>query len=188
MRPMTGASARRMLAILATSVCATALPLAAQRIDRAPARGGALGAQQQPGLERLFQERLAEVVRRRLNLNESQMRQLGQVNSRFERERMVLFRDERRARQALRAEVLAGDSANQSKVANLLDQLFRIQRQRLDLTEREQQELSAFMTPTQRAMYFGIQDDLRRRMEEVRQQRQQRRAGARGLGQRQPPP
>ena len=100
---------------------------------------------------------------------------------------MSLNRDERQARQALRAEVLAGDSANQSKVAEICwIELLRIQRQRLDLTENEQKEMSGFMTPTQRAMYFGIQDDLRRRMEEIRQERQQRRAGA--PGRRQPPP
>ena len=166
------------------SACRTALlfvsigvaPLAAQRVDRRPARPGA--AEPQAGLEQQFQERLAQVVRRRLNLNDSQMQQLANVNRRYERERMMLLRDERRARQALRTEVLAGDSANQSKVGELLDQLLRIQRQRLDITEREQRDLAAFMTPTQRAQYFGIQDQLRRRLEELRDQRQQRREGA----------
>jgi hypothetical protein len=33
------------------------------------------------------------------------------------------------------------------------------------------------MTPIQRAKYFGIQDDLRRRMEELREQRQRRAPG-----------
>jgi Spy/CpxP family protein refolding chaperone len=124
-----------------------------------------------------------------LNLNDSQMQQLGEVNTRFERDRMMLLRDERRARQALRAEVLAGDSANETRVAGLLDQLLAIQRRRLDLTEREQRELSTFMTPTQRAKYFGIQDELRQRLEAMRQQRQrqQRRPGD-GPGQRRPLP
>lgn len=141
-------------------------------------------AQGRAGLERQFRERLAEVVRRRLDLNESQMRQLGAVNNRYERERMLLLRDERQMRQALRAEVLAGDSADQTKVAELLDRALRIQRQRLDLTEREQRDLASFMTPVQRAKYVGIQDDLRRRLEEIRQQR---RTGASG-GARRPPP
>jgi Spy/CpxP family protein refolding chaperone len=159
--------------------------LPAQGVNRLQARPGAPA--QERGLEKQFRERLAEVVRRRLNLNDSQMQQLGQVNDRLERERIRLLRDERVARQALRAQVLAGDSADQPKVAGLLDQLLRIQRQRLDLTEREQRELSGFMTPTQRAMYFGIQDELRRRLEELRQQRQQRRGGMPGVGGRRPP-
>jgi hypothetical protein len=43
------------------------------------------------------------------------------------------------------------------------------------------------MTPVQRAQYFGIQDDLRRRMEDIRQQRQQRRGGAPAPGRPTPP-
>jgi periplasmic protein CpxP/Spy len=180
-------------------VCALMLPLlvacvssqaVGQQVDRAPARAGA-PAQGRVGLERQFRERLAEVVRRRLNLDEAQMRELGQVNERFERERMLLLRDDRQVRQSLRAEVLLGDSANQGRVATLLDQALEIQRRRLDLTAREQHDLAAFMTPVQRAKYFGIQDELRRRMEDIRQNRQerQRRGGGPGSGaQRQPPP
>jgi Spy/CpxP family protein refolding chaperone len=165
------------LIFLLTALVVASAPLSAQRANRLPARTGE-PTQGGLGLERQFRERLADVVRRRLNLNDTQMRQLGQVNDRFERERMLLLRDERRVRQALRAEVLAGDSANQTKVANLLDQALKIQRQRLDVTEREQHDLAGFMTPVQRARYFGIQDELRRRVEDIRQQRQQRRAGA----------
>lgn len=169
---------------LAMFLAVVSSSLLAQRVNPMRARAGA-PVQERAGLERQFRERLAEIVRRRLNLNDTQMRQLGQVNDRFERERMLLLRSERQVRQSLRAEVLSGDSANQSKVADLLDQALRIQRQRLDLTEREQRDLATFMTPVQRAMYFGIQDDLRRRMEDIRQQR---RAGAPGPGSRVPPP
>jgi Spy/CpxP family protein refolding chaperone len=176
------------LTAAALSVLAPPAQLSAQRVDSAPARVGA-SAQQGGGLERQFRERLAEVVRRRLNLDDAQMRQLGEVNNRFERDRMILLRDERRVRQSLRAEVLAGDSANQSKVSGLLDQALKIQQRRLELTAEEQRELSAFMTPVQRAKYFAIQDDLRRRMEELRQNRQerQRRTGALGPGGRRAP-
>jgi protein CpxP len=166
---------RARFVVVALCVVAVALPVRAQRIDRVQAQPGAPA----PGrtLERQFRERFAEVVKRRLDLNDAQMQQLGRVNDRFERDRMLLLRDERRARQALRAEVLAGDSADQAKVAGLLDELLTIQRRRLDVTEREQRELAAFMTPTQRAKYFAIQDELRRRLETIRRQRQERRAG-----------
>src|SRR5689334_9765609 len=89
------------LAVAAVWVAAASAPISAQRVDTAPARVGA-PAQENGGLERQFRERLAEVVRRRLSLDDAQMRQLGQVNSRFERDRMILLRDERRVRQALR--------------------------------------------------------------------------------------
>lgn len=173
----------RAFLALATLLLAAAPSLSAQRLNQPAPQPGAQG---QRGLELQFRQRLAEVVRRRLNLNDSQMRQLGQVNDRFERDRVRLLREERQVRQALRAEVLAGDSANQQKVADLLDRALRIQRDRLDLTEREQGELATFMTPTQRAKYFGIQDELRRRMEEIREQ--QRRAAAPGRAFRRPLP
>ena len=171
--------------LLACGVLLAAVsPLGAQRANQVPAQPGA-PAEARAGLERRFRERFAEVVRRRLNLNDAQMRQLGQVNDRYERERMMLLRQERQMRQALRQEVLAGDSAEQAKVAELLEHALRIQRQRLDITEREQRDLAAFMTPVQRAMYVGLQDDLRRRLEDIRQQR---RPGAAALGGRRPVP
>lgn len=148
--------------------------LSAQRLDRQPARAREQRLPQGEPLERQFRERLAEVVRRRLNLNDAQMRQLRQVNERVERERMQLLREERQVRVALRSEMLAPDSADQERVATLLDNTLRIQRRRLDLVEQEQRALSEFMTPLQRAQYFAIQDDLRRRLEDIRQQRQQR--------------
>ena len=173
----------RTLVLLALCAIVGASPADAQRVN-----GQGAGAPQQgPALERQFRERFAEVVKRRLNLDDTQMQQLGRVNDRFERDRMMLLRNERRTRQALRAEVLAGDSADQKKVAGLLDELLTIQRRRLDLTESEQRELSAFMTPTQRAKYFGIQDELRQRLENIRRQRQERRAGG-GMGAQRPLP
>ena len=142
----------------------------ADRLQRQQQQQQQLEAGDQTPLARQFQQRLAEVVRRRLNLNDSQMRQLGQVNGRYERARMQLLRRERQARQGLRREMAVGDSAaDQARVNEYIDETLRIQRERLDLTEREQRELSQFMTPMQRAKYFGIQDELRRRMEEMRQ-------------------
>ena len=178
---------RRVLQLLTVMATLAVGPLAVAAQQPQPNR-----MQAQPGapaegraLERQFRERFADVVQRRLRLSNVQMRQLGQVNDRYERERMRLMRDERMMRQALRSEVLAGDSANQPRVAELLDEAMRIQRARLDLTEREQRELAAFMTPLQRAQYVAIQDELRRRLEDIRQQR---RPGAPGMAGRRPPP
>jgi hypothetical protein len=49
-----------------------------------------------------------------------------------------------------------------------MDRAIRVQRSRLDLLETEQRELSAFLTPTQRAKYMGMQEQLRRRADEMR--------------------
>jgi Spy/CpxP family protein refolding chaperone len=186
MRVARAAAKTAVLAALALAslVASSSTELRAQPPNQRGGRPGEPGQVGRDRLERQFRERLADVVRRRLNLDDAQMVRLGQVNDRFERERMELLRQERQARMALRDEVLAGESANQTKVAELLDQTLRVQRRRLDLLETEQRELATFMTPVQRAMYFGIQDEMRRRMEDFRQQRRQ---GAPGAAGRRPP-
>jgi Spy/CpxP family protein refolding chaperone len=121
-------------------------------------------------LERAFRQRTAEVVRRQLKLDDNQMSHLQATNQEFDRQRMALVADERQTRQALRAEMLNGDAANQQKVGTLLDQMLRLQRRRIDLQENEQRELGKFLTPVQRAKYFGLQAQLRKRMMELRDQ------------------
>jgi Spy/CpxP family protein refolding chaperone len=122
-------------------------------------------------LENRLQERLLVVVRQRLNLSDEQLARLRDVASKTEDERRALRRDELTARFAMRQELLAGDNANENKVADLLEQLPRLERRRVDLMEREQRELAKFLSPVQRARYFGLQDELRRGMQELQQQR-----------------
>lgn len=150
-------------------------------VDRPPAgaRAGGRGlgaglAQEDPrrdALEKRLQERLVAVVRQRLNLTEEQVARLRDVASKTEDERRALRRDELTVRFAMRQELLAGDKANDAKVADLLDQLPRLDRRRVELMEREQRELAKFLTPVQRARYFGLQDELRRGMQELQQRR-----------------
>jgi Spy/CpxP family protein refolding chaperone len=143
------------------------------------ARGGArgLGAGLNPddprraALEKRLQDRLLVVVRQRLNLTDDQVARLREVASKTEDDRRALRRDELTARFAMRQELLAGDKANDAKVADLLEQLPRLERRRVDLMEREQRELAKFLSPVQRARYFGLQDELRRSMQELQQQR-----------------
>lgn len=119
-------------------------------------------------LEQQLRQRTGDVVKRRLGLNDDQMGKLQSTNRGFEKQRMDLMLRERETRQALRAEMIAGDGANQAKVGRLLDQSIQLQRQRLDLLQSEQQELGKFLSPIQRARYFGIQNELRKRAQEVR--------------------
>jgi hypothetical protein len=77
---------------------------------------------------------------------------------------------ERQVRAGIREELDLADTTRQAQVARLLDQMLVIQRQRLDLIEAEQKELATFMTPQQRARYFGMQEQIRRRVEEMREQ------------------
>lgn len=119
-------------------------------------------------LEQRVRQRMAGVVKQRLGLTDDQMRRLGEVNRDIEGQRRQLNEQERDLRVGLRAELVRGDSASQDRVARFVDQLIDVQRRRIDLLSREQRALSAFMTPVQRAQYLAIQDQLRRRMEEMR--------------------
>jgi periplasmic protein CpxP/Spy len=125
-------------------------------------------------LEKRFQQRVENMVRQRLQLTDDQAVKLREVATRAEGARRVLRRDEMQARQAMREELLAGDNANEARVVELLEQMPKLERRRLDLLEQEQRELSRFLTPVQRARYFALQDELRRGMQEL----QRRRMGA----------
>lgn len=122
-------------------------------------------------MERRLQERINQVVRQRLNLNDEQMGKLRGVATHIEDDRRVLRNEEMTSRFALRQELLGGAKADEARVAGLLDKLSAYERRRLDLMDREQKELAKFLSPTQRARYVGLQEELRRSMQEVQRRR-----------------
>ena len=131
-------------------------------------------------LEQRLRERTGDLVKRRLQLSDAQMKQLQAANQQFEQQRGTLLMREREIRRSLRSEILAGDKANQNRVAQLLDQTMQLERRRLDLVQNEQRELAKFLTPVQRAKLFGLQNELRRRAQELRAGPNQRRNGPPG--------
>ena len=133
------------------------------------------GEQQQLGgnraqLERQFQQMLYQMTRRRVGLNDAQMNQLVPVNRRFETQRRELQRQERQTRVALRDAMRDSTQADQGKISGYLDQLVQLQRQRVELFAQEQRDLAQFMTPLQRARYTALQEQVRRRVEQLRRQ------------------
>jgi hypothetical protein len=167
------------IAVLAAALGAAAQAAAQETAPRPEAEQGAPRARGRAELESRVRQRIARVVQDRVRLDDEQMRRLAAVNERYDGRRRELVGMERQIRVDLRQELLAAEGANQRRVSQLLDQMLRVQRERLDLVEREQRELAAFMTPVQRARYLAIQDQIRRSVEELRERR-----GARGA---QPP-
>ncbi len=139
-----------------------------------PKQAGRAAAEKRATMERRLSDRINEVIRQKLSLTDEQFTKLRGVASHVEDDRRALRIEEVRARFALRQELLAGDRVNEALVGELLDRLPKLERRRLDLLEQEQRELSAFLTPSQRARYFALQDELRRGMQDV----QRRRMGA----------
>lgn len=153
----------------------------AQQQDQAPApqpgaapTQPAAQSQQRRTLEQQLQQRMGQVVRKRLQLTDEQFTQLQTVNRNYAGRRAQLLQQERGLRQQLRQQVLRGDQADQAKVSALLDQIMTVQENRLALTRQEQRDLTPFLTPVQRARYAAIQEQVHRRIADLRRQRQQR--------------
>jgi Spy/CpxP family protein refolding chaperone len=121
-------------------------------------------------LERQFQQMLFQMTRRRVGLTDAQMSQLVPVNQRFETQRRNLQRQERQTRLALRDAMRDSSQSDQGKITEYLDQLVQLQRQRVELFAQEQRDLAQFMTPLQRARYTALQEQVRRRVEQLRRQ------------------
>ena len=122
-------------------------------------------------LEERFRERLALVMRERLSLTDDQMRRLGEVNRRLEGERRTLIREELDVRREMRRALRPDSTAADATVDALLERSLRVERRRLELFELEQRELRQFLSPVQRAKYLGMQEQLRRQMDEMRERR-----------------
>jgi Spy/CpxP family protein refolding chaperone len=156
-----------VILVLAASLGVTG-SLRAQRALSSPRGKPPAMPRQRAQLEQRLRQRIATVVKKRLQLTDEQFDKLANTNRVYEHQRQALVQQERATRLGLRAEILAGDHADQQHVATLLDRLVSLQRQRLDLLAREQADLSHFLTPVQRAQYMAIEEQVRRRVEQLR--------------------
>ncbi|HEY9426463.1 MAG TPA: Spy/CpxP family protein refolding chaperone [Gemmatimonadaceae bacterium] len=175
---------RRVMITIAALLMAAPLP--AQQNDRAAAAkaadSAAIASPERRQLERRLHQRMLDVVRNRLDLTPDQVDKLSAANEHYEQQRRTLAQRERSLRLELRAQLRRGDSADQNRVAQLLDQTLQAQQERLDLYRKEQSDLAAFMTPVQRAKYMGLQEQMRSRVEELRRGRNARNRGPRSGG------
>jgi Spy/CpxP family protein refolding chaperone len=153
----------------------------------APTTGVAPTGGQPPGnrrdgraIEAELQRRIMGIMKERLSLNDDQLDKLAEVTRRFERERFSQRGAEYRLRMSLRRELMKGDSASQERVAELIAQMPDVERRGIDLMEREQRELSQFLTPVQRARFLALQDEIRRNMEQIRERRDSTGSNSRG--------
>jgi periplasmic protein CpxP/Spy len=148
----------------------------AQRATQAPAGN-------RPALEQQFRERTARLTKQRLGLTDAQLEKLERSNARFAPQLGQLAAQERDVRGKLRQEMMAGNSANQQHVGELLDASIRLQKQRIAIVESEQKDLAGFLTPIQRARYIALQAQFRKRAQELSGQ-----GGRSNQGQRRRPP
>lgn len=147
-----------------------------------PPPGGDTAAPNRAQLEQQVRQRLGQVMKNRLGLNDEQMNKLQETNRKFDERRRILVDQERDIRMSLRDEMLRPDSGRQPQVSALLERMVKAQRQRVDVLEQEQAELGKFLTPLQRAKYFAAEELVRQQMQNMRQQQMGRGAGRGGPG------
>ena len=123
-------------------------------------------------LENQIRRMFTRAVRERVGLTDDQMTRLAPVTSKYEQQRRQLQLDERDTRIALRT-ALTADATDQKKVDDLLQRMLDVQKRRVRILEAEQSDLAAIMTPVQRARYMALQEQIRRRLEQMRQRRMQ---------------
>lgn len=166
------------IAVASSAVQAQVRPRRDSQLPRAGIR-----AQQPPvgqerqQLQRRLQQRLWQMTQRRVGLTDAQMNRLAPVHQRFESQRREILRQERQTRLALRDAMRDSTQADQGQISGYLERLVQLQRQRADLLEQEQKELGQFMTPLQRARYTALQEQVRRRIEQLRRQNAPGQAG-----------
>jgi hypothetical protein len=135
-----------------------------RRLQQRPAN--APGAKRQQ-LEQQVRQRMWRVAKQRIGFTDEQMLRLESASQRFDQRRRDLAQQEKAQRVQLRSQILADSAANQSAIAASLDKLHDLQRQRLELQSDEQKEYATFMTPLQRAKYLALQEQVRKRLQEL---------------------
>lgn len=167
---------RPLATLVVLLVSATGVQAQRPRAGGAPPALAAQGTPDSAGRARLegdIRRGLARAVRKGVGLSDEQMTRLIPVTQRYEQQRRQLQMDERNARLALRASIRAQQPADDGQVDRHLQTLVDVQKRRAQLLESEQRDLATFMTPLQRARYMAIQEQLRRRLEQMRQRRMQ---------------
>lgn len=121
-------------------------------------------------LERQVRLAFTKAARERVGLSEDQMTKLAAVNRSLSVQRRELSQEERATRLALRQEMLDQAPPDQAKIGTYLDRLRELRHRRLDIADTEQKELATFMTPSQRARYQALQEQVRHRLDDIRHQ------------------
>jgi Spy/CpxP family protein refolding chaperone len=187
---------RTVLTVAALAALAFPAAAGAQQTEPTPApppstldTGVAAPSPRRARLEAQLRERTAQVVRQQLQLTDDQFAQLQRVNQKYQQPQRELTERERYLRLSLRAELALGTGADQSKVNDYLDQLAQVQQSRLQIFRDEQHDLGGFLSPVQRAKYAALQEQIRKRLTQMRQQQLDRRphaGGGRGIAPRRP--
>ena len=130
-------------------------------------------------LQQRIRQRWNERVRQDLDLTDDQATRLQATEGRFIERRRVLARDQRAVADALHGQLQPGVAANGDSVRKLMDARDRNRAALAQLEGDEDREIAGYLTPVQHARYQALREQLRRRIQEIRERRRGM-GGARG--------
>ena len=130
------------------------------------AEAGRLRAQ----IERRFTDR----VQQELKLTPDQTTKLRASQERFGTRRRALMQQQMQRRRALHGQMEPGVAANSDSVRKLLDGIRAGRAEMVQLEQDEDQEMSGYLNPVQRARYQQMRERLLQRVGEMRRGRAER--------------
>lgn len=166
-----------LLVTTARALAAQEAQTAKDRLDR-PDTSDAAEAQE---LRQRIRQRWHERVRQDLNLSNDQVSKLQDTEGRFMQRRREIAERQRAINEALREQLQPGVAANSDSVRKLNQARDRNRQTLAELEQDENKEIGGYLNPVQHARYQMMREQMRRRIDQIRDQR-------RGRGQMRGPP
>lgn len=110
---------------------------------------------------------LGQLVRQQLQLTDTQASRLQETNNRFLSRRQALGAEEREVRVSMRDLLCSADTTRGPEMARLIDRWHELAARRLALQQEEQREMSAFLSPYQRARWLALEERVRARTDQL---------------------
>ncbi|HEU5262718.1 MAG TPA: hypothetical protein VFU41_14965 [Gemmatimonadales bacterium] len=149
----------------------TAAPAAPALRAQTPDTSDTAQAQQ---LRQEIRQRWNARVRRDLDLSPDQAVKLQATEDRFVGRRRELAERQRAVNDGLRGQLRPGIAADPDSVRRLMDARERNRAMVAQLDREEEKEIGGYLNPVQHARYQMMREQLRRRIEQIREQRRAR--------------
>ncbi len=135
-------------------------------------------------LQRQIRERWNARVRQNLGLSNDQAAQLQATEDKYLQQRRDIAQRQRALNEALRGQLQPGVAASNDSVRKLMDARERNRVALAQLDRDENREIAGYLDPVQHARYQMMREQLRQRIQQLRQERrgmERRRIGRRPI-------
>jgi Spy/CpxP family protein refolding chaperone len=133
-------------------------------------------------LRQEIERRFTSYVQEELNLSPEQGTKLRASQEKFSTLRRSIMIDQRNRRRALEDQMEPGVAANSDSVTKLMAGIRGGRAELFKLEQDQDEEMSKYLTPVQRARYQQMRERFMNRVTEMRAQRRGREAGREGYG------